>query len=78
MPRKPKPFRRPSIDLDGKGRKEWQDVPAESLKVGDIVQDYGQVKDVASNNHGTTLSFLSGTHVFYDPKALVRAFTAVK
>ncbi len=43
---KPKPFQRPSIDLDNDVRREWHEVRWLDLQVGDTVADYGTLRKV--------------------------------
>lgn len=46
MPTKPKPFKRPSVDL-GKVPKSWKDLPLRYVRVGDIVLDKGAVAAIS-------------------------------
>ncbi len=46
MAHKPKPFKRPGIELGRHGRM-WKTLPAQELCSGDIVQDRGLIMDIA-------------------------------
>lgn len=59
----PKPFQRPGITIEIPGaRKEWLDIVADDVQVGDIVQgrNRGLVVDVAADGQFITLSFKNG------------------
>lgn len=75
MPRKPKPFKRPSIDLDHGKSKEWKNVQAKDVKVGDIVADYGQVSLLEQHSDGLDILFLSGKVLSIHHLDKVFAFT---
>lgn len=76
MPKIPKPFKRPSINLDGDVKKEWREEYVDTLAVGDMVQDKGRIVEIYDGvEHG--LKFLSGEKVFYPIGSKVMAFTAI-
>lgn len=60
----PKPFQRPSANLDHHGRR-WMDLPAELVRVGDIVPGLGLVRH-RPVRHGSQvmISALGGTASF--------------
>ena len=74
MPRKPKPFKRPSIDLDRGKSKEWRDEYVDTLAVGDMIQDKGLIVRIGDGvKH--EVEFLSGEIVYYEIGSKVFAFT---
>lgn len=64
MPHKPKPFKRPSIELGTHGR-TWQDLHPLRLRPGDIVAGKGQVAAVVEDEF-ISVTFLSGEVETYD------------
>lgn len=53
MPKLPKPFSRPSIDL-GAPERAWQDTTWDKLRAGDIVPDYGVLEKIELSTHETS------------------------
>ncbi len=80
---KPKPFSRPSINLGGGPKKDWLEVEAQRVSVGDIVRGWGLVTDVRNQDNPTTdrfieIYFKSDEHpVTFVKTETVIAFTAV-
>jgi len=79
----PKPFQRPSINLGGGPKKDWQEVEAQRVSAGDIVRGWGLVTDIRPAEDSTTDRFLdiyfkSDEHpVTFVKTETVTAFTAV-
>lgn len=74
---KPKPFQRPSVDLD-RNRKQWRDIYPEDLIEGDIVQDLGAVNEITINGAYTTVMFITGRVRNYGYDEKVFAFTSAQ
>ncbi len=59
MPTKPKPFQRPSIDLDRTVSRAWDTISWMDLQPGDIVPDKGEVLKVTVSAN-VAVEFISG------------------
>lgn len=72
---KPRPFERPSIDLDRVSR-AWRNVPVADLEAEDIVAEFGKLKAVGMLPDDTTeiINILGERRVFMDSYELF-AFT---
>lgn len=74
MPKKPAPFKTPSIDLTAHG-KSWQSVLPGLLTVGDHIMNFGIITEI-DNNNGLTFTFAgSDLPVNFDAGSVVLAFT---
>jgi hypothetical protein len=83
----PKPFKRPGIDLSTTRKKEWREVEAQDIEVGDLVRDRGLVVKAETFAHELTKApgeFIFRTrHVYphaeytYDATQPLTAFTEV-
>jgi hypothetical protein len=75
----PKPFARPRIEM-GKSNREWAQVQARQLQVGDVISNRGLVRSTASNLPGeSSYGFYLGQNTaptWFDPEDIVFAFTA--
>ena len=78
MPKLPKPFQAPSINLATHG-KAWLDVLPTELEVGDHVMNYGIIAEISNDNGGLRFIF-AGTvlPIQFDLSSPLRAFTKVK
>lgn len=76
---KPKPFSRPSINLGGGPKKDWQEVEVQALVRGDNVRGYGTIEWVGWNDFGdaVTILWVNGKSTVFAPFDKVTAFTAV-
>ena len=72
-----KVFRRPAIDLDAQ-RKEWTERPAEEIKVGAIIPDYGEVAIIEGFSKGddyfVKFTFISGDSETYYTETLLYSY----
>jgi hypothetical protein len=84
----PKPFKRPGIELSSGRKKEWREVEAQHIEVGDVVRDRGAVEKAETYAQELTKQpgeFIFRTrHVYtnkseytYDATQPLRAFTEV-
>lgn len=72
MPSIPKPFKRPSIEVPSTAvKKEWRSVPLSSLAVGDLIAEFGLVREITQGQYvvvvtssGRTFSTESTQSVF--------------
>lgn len=55
---RPKPFRRPSIEIGSVEKRAWQWVPPQSLAVGDTVADFGTITRIVPNYYPQSSSNL--------------------
>lgn len=72
----PKPFKRPSIELNSSGR-QWTDAPVHSLSEGDNLLGMGVIQDIDADLFEYRLTFINGRDGAYEPDTIVRAFTVV-
>lgn len=77
MPKKPKPFKRPSVDvrLPGEAVRTWRNLPARDLQPGDIVADKGKVVGVTTTRSAGTLVTFITKEAHYANFAYVFAYT---
>lgn len=76
-----KPFSRPSVDLGG-AKKEWREVEARTLLVGDLVMGLGLITRVAAEDPASfddivQVIFLSGERKVYHGAEKVNAFVQI-
>jgi len=76
---KPKPFSRPSINLGGGPKKDWQEVEVQVLVRGDTVRGFGTIDwiDIDQEVSMVAVTWQNGTMSLFDPTDVVTAFTAV-
>jgi hypothetical protein len=68
-----KVFRRPSIDLDAKG-KTWQHRPAHQIREGATIPDLGTVVKVITDNSMTSISSSSGKSLTVGSDDIIYSF----
>lgn len=75
----PKPFSRPSINLGGGPKKDWQEVEVQSLVRGDNVRGYGSIERVDWDDMEQTVTILwvNGRTSLFAQFDKVTAFTAI-
>lgn len=75
----PKPFSRPSINLGGGPKKDWQEVEVQVLVRGDTVRGWGTVEwiDIDHQEPMVTITWVNGRTSVFDPYDVVTAFTEV-
>ena len=71
---KPKPFSRPSFDLDHH-TKSWREALPSQLEVGDMVRDLGMIEAISSAAETFCILFVSGKTVYLTDDTQVVAFT---
>lgn len=73
-PKLPKPFSRPSVDLD-RHTKVWRDIYPEDLDDGDLVVDCGTVEEVIPGENYVRVLFINGRVKDFGLNDQIRAFT---
>lgn len=75
----PKPFSRPSINLGGGPKKDWQEVEVQVLVRGDNVRGYGTIEWIEHNDFGDsiTIKWSNGETSLFAQFDKVTAFTAI-
>lgn len=63
MPR-PKPFSRASVNLGSSEKREWRNIAAADVAVGDVVRDVGKVGRVHRDMYRAIVEIIS-TDVYY-------------
>lgn len=71
---KPKPFQRPSIDLD-RYRRVWREIYPEDIEDGDNVRDFGVVEDVIPTAGAVRVMFINGRVRDFDLNERLMTFT---
>ena len=72
---KPKPFKRPGVEIGNHTGRVWLSVPAERLEEGDIVVDLGAVVHVDLDLFHVNCLFFSGAVRAFGHTESVRAFS---
>lgn len=75
----PKPFSRPAIEIGVTIKRSWQTVPAQSLKVGDLMPDWGEIVSINLDHMNPMkdlkFTFFNGESGFFSQTHPIFAFT---
>lgn len=77
MAQKPTPFRRPGISLSDGPKRDWRDVPVQSLRADDVVRGKGLVLAVQHSIDVVQVFWKNENHDTYAVGDTVHAFVRV-
>lgn len=73
----PNKFARPGINLARPEKREWKDIEAAKVCIGDTVVDVGQIAAIIHGSNWARLENIAGDRTQFDASHVVKAFVRV-